>query len=189
MYEREIEVGSQDYIVFRLKGHPWTLIHGQRVLSYGLPLNDKDAQALSIWLQTDAIYYWESETSGSIGYYLYNCGNCIEKLSDENGDDEEAEDSGMEQFLWQLANRHQAAPLSKDERYSAIAAFLSHKQAERGNEPDPIDTFFREQDAYVPYLNWQSNFEVDQRVTLRLEGLEREDLERMDYVAQRVNVN
>ena len=80
VYEREIEIIGQDFIVFRLRGHSWTLVHGKRILRSRMPLNDEDAQALSHLLHTRAIYFRNSDTGGSIEYHLYDCGESTEKL-------------------------------------------------------------------------------------------------------------
>ena len=170
VYEREIEIIGQDFIVFQLRGHPWTVIHGNRILPYRVPLKDEDAQALSHLLHTRAICYRVSDTCGVIGYHLYHCGESIEKLyfnsyGEEEMDEDEDEDmeaQGTCQFQSQL------------------------RQLEAEDIEDPygfIWNFFQEQDAYVPALYWQEHSTVGQRVTLQMKGLEREDIERMDYVA------
>ncbi|MUG92375.1 hypothetical protein F7734_07870 [Scytonema sp. UIC 10036] len=43
--------------------------------------------------------------------------------------------------------------------------------------------FLREQDAYAPGISWIRDFGVGQKVTVRVSGLERNDFERMDYIA------
>ncbi len=72
--------------VFRLRGHNWTI-----VVLEPLPLvwlSEIGEQEISRQLKTKVIAYWVSDTSGGIGYQLYENGELMEKLSAIEGDDE-----------------------------------------------------------------------------------------------------
>lgn len=63
--------------VFRLRGHTWT----EAVLEPLKPIWSIGEQALSRLLKTQVIGYSVSDTSGYIGYSLYENGELLEKLS------------------------------------------------------------------------------------------------------------
>ena len=75
---RDIVLGEQGgAFVFRLRGHTWTEV----VLEQLKPIWSLGEQALSRQLKTRVIDYSVSDTSGSIGYSLYEHGELLEKLS------------------------------------------------------------------------------------------------------------
>jgi hypothetical protein len=75
---REIVLGEQGgAFVFRLRGHTWT----EAVLEPLKPNWSIGEQALSRLLKTRVISYSVSDTSGYIGYRLYESGVLLEKLS------------------------------------------------------------------------------------------------------------
>lgn len=183
VYDREVKIIGQDFIVFQFRGHSWTLIHE---LGFPLdsPLGDEDAQELSGLLNTRAICYAVSDTCGSIGYSLYEHGTSVEMLSFADGDpedDREVDESqgefksavGVYQFQSQLRQ------LRTEENWNPYDPELSQ------NPYEVVEDFFQEQDAYVPAFPGPESFSVGQRVTLRFEGLERYDFERVDHVAVR----
>jgi hypothetical protein len=75
---RDIVLGEQGgAFVFRLRGHSWTEV----VLEFFKPIWSLDERALSRLLKTRVIDYSVSDTSGYIGYRLYENGELLEKLS------------------------------------------------------------------------------------------------------------
>jgi hypothetical protein len=75
---REIVLGEQGgAFVFRLRGHTWTEV----VLEPLKPIWSIGEQALSRLLKTRVMRYSVSDTSGYIGYSLYENGELLEKLS------------------------------------------------------------------------------------------------------------
>jgi hypothetical protein len=62
--------GARNLIVFRLRGHSWTIIVDDEV----------DAQGLSRSLQTEVIDYTVSDTCGCIGYTLFEKGEQTESF-------------------------------------------------------------------------------------------------------------
>src|SRR5215468_239252 len=75
---RDIVLGEQGgAFVFRLRGHTWTEV----VLEPLKPIWSLGEQALSRLLKTRVIPYSVSDTSGSIGYRLYENGELLEELS------------------------------------------------------------------------------------------------------------
>jgi len=76
--DRDIVLGEQGgAFVFRLRGHTWT----EAVLEQLKPIWSLREQVLSQLLKTRVIDYSVSDTSGSIGYSLYEHGELLEKLS------------------------------------------------------------------------------------------------------------
>ena len=156
VYEREIEILGYGLMVFQFRGHPWTLIHQLNFMPYQSPLQipfrDEDMESLSKLLHTKAICYQISDTSHTIGYHLYDCGESIEELYAEG------ENCQFQSRLRQL------------------------KAEDIGNPYFFTDNFFREQDVYVPAFAWNIfSFRVGQRITLGIKGFEYDNFERMDY--------
>lgn len=82
--DREIEIMGDDFVVFQFRGHSWTLIHNLRVQETAP--NEKDAEVLARHINTDAIFFRISDSSGYIGYQLYNSTGLVESLFRENGE-------------------------------------------------------------------------------------------------------
>jgi hypothetical protein len=84
---RDIVLGQQGgAFVFRLRGHSWTEV----VLEMCKPVWSLHEEALSRQLSTHVIDYSVSDTSGCIGYSLYENGELLEDLSFiESGCDED----------------------------------------------------------------------------------------------------
>jgi hypothetical protein len=87
---REIVLGQFGAFVFRLRGHSWTVVvpevrpsewQGWALLT-GIV---EQTRALSGLLKTRAIYYWVGDTSGTVGYVLYENGELLEKFSGTEG--------------------------------------------------------------------------------------------------------
>ena len=170
VYEREIEIlDGYGLVIFQFQGHLWTVIRDLNFIPYQVRLENKEAHLLSSVLQTKAICYHISDSSGNIGYHLYDCGKSIEELyfthERERKMDEDEKDllaQGTCQFQSRL--RQLDANDIKD-AYSFAEAF------------------FLEQDAYVPALSWNLlSFRIGQRFTPKVEDLEPNDFERMDYL-------
>ncbi|MCY7275513.1 MAG: hypothetical protein LH702_17680 [Phormidesmis sp. CAN_BIN44] len=83
VYDREIEIIGQDFIVFQFRGHAWTLLH--RLLSRKVEPNEEDAERLARHLDTEVIYYRISDTAEFIRYRLYDSTGLVESLSHEDG--------------------------------------------------------------------------------------------------------
>jgi hypothetical protein len=87
---RDILLGEQGgAFVFRLRGHTWT----EAVLEFFKPIWSLVERALSRLLNTRVIGYSVSDTSGSIGYDLYENRKLLEKLSALEGGSDELEGS------------------------------------------------------------------------------------------------
>jgi hypothetical protein len=75
---RDILLGDHGgSFVFRLRGHSWT----EAVLERFKAIWSLDERALSLLLKTQVIGYSVSDTSGYIGYSLYENEELLEKLS------------------------------------------------------------------------------------------------------------
>jgi len=116
-----VTVSDPCYLVYRLAGHPWTIIdrYGATVGYYPEP---GDAKALSAALSTAAIYYGNSDTASAIGYELFEGGRRLERFETELGE-------GVE---FESVLRRVDPPQDGDGVYAFADAFL------------------RAQDAFVP---------------------------------------
>jgi hypothetical protein len=80
IYDREIEITAESYIVFQFRGHPWTIVEQLKYQPYQLVFGEGDAITLSSFLSPRAIYYKCSDTCGYIGYNCYDGGAFAEML-------------------------------------------------------------------------------------------------------------
>ncbi len=163
-YEREVEIIGQGVMVFQFREHAWTIINRLCDPPSGLGLpsqigaTEEDAQNLSDLLHTRAINYTASDTSGTIEYHLYQDGSSMERLSFEEG--------------FSVQFQSQLRQLEAEDIEDAYGFTMN---------------FIREQDAYIPLLFVPKCRSDGQRISLRLENLRRDDLDRMDYIAHKSN--
>jgi hypothetical protein len=155
-YDREIEIQNESTFVFQFRGHPWSIIYKPCLGPVRLYLTEEDARSISESLGTSAIFYAASDTCGTLEYHLYSNGVLQEKLSFE-------EEVSIE-FQSQL---HQVEARDIQSTYTFTMNFL------------------REQDAYIPNLVEMEDLIAGQRITLGIENLMHNEIERMDYLAQR----
>lgn len=171
VYEREIEIQDYSFIIFQIRKHPWTLICKLSFLTYHVTFEDKDVQSLSSLLHAKAIHYLISDTSLSLGYHLYNCGESVEKLfftSELEGEMEDDEDEDENEEAQGTCHFQSKLRQLKAEDIENVYSFT--------------DDFLRQQDVYVPAFFTKVYFRCGQRITLRLKGIEHDDFEQMDYV-------
>jgi len=172
IYERKIEIVDQgSALIFKFRGHPWTIIGPSNFFPYPMNFQNEEAQSISGWLQTKVISYLISDTGGYIGYHFFKCGELLEKLYKEPPD--EMDPIEYESEDW-------------EEGFIGMCEFRSQLRETEVYEIEDgygfTDDFLREQDAYVPAFRWTRILKIGQKVTIKLENLEREDLERMDYM-------
>jgi hypothetical protein len=157
IYDREIEITTESYILFQFRGHPWTIVEKLTYRPASLVFGEGDAIALSNFLSTHAIYYKCSDTCGYIGYNCYDGGAFAEMLYFEE-----------EINVLFLSNFREV----KAEDIDSAFRFT--------------DAFMEEQDIYIPYVYYE-NVRAGVRLNLRPEGptlddLVRSDFERVDYI-------
>ncbi len=172
VYGQEVEYTNRCYIVFRFRGHPWTVIRDQFIhLMDGRYVGKDDAQAVSAALGVPAIYFANSDTAGSLSYRYYESGRQLEWL--EAGEDFGEEfGEGDEDEL--------------DEE--ALVRFGSELREVDPAEIDPfdfVDAFLRGHDAFVPSWGGGWGAKAGEKHRLEIGGIEPEDFERMDFVAVR----
>jgi hypothetical protein len=170
VYEHEIELIDQEStILVQFRKHPWTIIGLNWFLPNTMYLDDEAVQSLSAWMHTKAITYLVSDGGGHTGYHFFNDGESLERLY--CGEDVPVEETNAD----------------VDEIESMVAcefrSQLRQKEAhEIGYWSTFINEFLQEQDAYVPACKLETSLKVGQKVTLKMKGIERDDLERMDYI-------
>ena len=157
IFDREIEMTAESYIIFQFRGHPWTIVEQLTYRPGGLVFGEGDAITLSNFLSTRAIYYKCSDTCGYIGYNCYDGGAFAEMLYFE-----------AEMDLLFLSDFREVKAEDIDDAFNFTFAFM------------------REQDIYIPYAYYQK-VKVGDRLNLRpkgptLDDLVRSDFERVDYI-------
>ncbi|MBW4574395.1 MAG: hypothetical protein KME08_03835 [Aphanothece sp. CMT-3BRIN-NPC111] len=156
VYKREIEIIGHSFIIFQFRGQAWTLIQWLYVKSHGKTITPEDAQTLSNLLYTRAIYYKISDTGGTLEYQIYDDGTLMEKLVHE------------------------------EEISTEFQSQLRSLKAEDIQRPYGfVYNLVVEQNTYIPMRFAKQYYEVGGRITLELEEIEHENLERMDYIAPR----
>jgi ankyrin repeat protein len=177
-YGREAEVGEHCFLVFRFRGHPWTLIRLWHSERWFAGVSPHDAREVSRLLNARAIYYGNSDTAGAVGYELYESGELLERMDfcagygDEALDDEEAPDPDAPEGP-------RRPPLTFESRLRPLRA------EEIGPPYDFADAFLREQDAFAPSfgISCGLGLRTGMRVAFRVAGMEAEDFERLDVVS------
>ena len=168
VYNCEIDIRRKGFVVFQFRGHPWTCIHEYSDL---VDFKLDDLQVLSQFLQNRVILYVISDTCGSQGHYCYENGALLERLEFEVGSPLEFESQLRSLTVENMGNEE-----DEEDVDASIRNF--------------IDEFWDEQpDIYIPALV-QPRFRVGQQVTLQIEAygpetFERDDFERVDYIALR----
>ncbi len=157
IYDREIEITTESYIVFQFRGHPWTIVEKLTYRPGSLVFGVGDALTLSWFLSTRAIYYTGSDTCGYIGYNCYDGGAFAEMLYFE-----------AEMDLLFLSDFREVKTEDIDDALNFTFAFME------------------EQDIYIPFVHY-GNVRIGDRVNLRpkgptLDDLVRSDFERVDYI-------
>lgn len=172
VFEQEVELTNECFVIFQFAGHTWTVIHEKNIYSWHDGLNSQDAQRLSQHLQVKVIYYSVSDTAGAIGYELYESGELMEEFDSYCDHDyrDQMESGGEPDTIygrsWKL--------------YSKLRQINS---SEIQQEFDFVDAFFKSQDAYVPAWGGLSHIcGTGKRRKLQVTGLDPADLQ-MDYVA------
>ena len=160
IYDREIEITTESYIVFQFRGHPWTIVEQLNHQPGSLVFGVGDALTLSSFPSTRALYYTGSDTCGYIGYNCYDGGAFAEMLYFE-----------AEMDLLFLSDFREVKAEDIDSAFSFTFAFM------------------QEQDIYIPNAHYE-NVKVGDRINLRpkgptLDDLVRSDFERVDYLGIR----
>jgi hypothetical protein len=173
VYEHEIELVDQESaLIFQFRKHPWTIIGLKWFFPNRMYLDDEAVQSLSAWMHTKAISYLVSDTGGYIGYHFFNGGESLEKFYMEPPGFMSVEEYESEEWL--------------GDEFIGMCEFSSQLSHTEVHEIDDgcgfTDRFLRTQDAYVPACIMKTALKVGQKVRLKIEGLERDDIERMDYI-------
>jgi hypothetical protein len=78
-----VTISDPCYLVYRLKGHSWTIL--DRFAGHSGLLGPDDARSLSEALGTRALHYANSDTAGATGYELFDGGELLERLEAYEG--------------------------------------------------------------------------------------------------------
>ncbi|MCP4656975.1 MAG: hypothetical protein GY856_16310 [bacterium] len=171
VYGQEVEYTDSCYIVFRFRGHPWTVIREQFTGKHGRFIEEDDAQAVSEDLGVPAIYFAHCDTAGYVGYRYYESGRLLEWL--ENGEEDDGAQFGEED----------EADLGEEAMVSFGSELRDVDPAEIAGFCDFVDDFFRDLDAFVPSWGIGRGGKAGKKYRLEIDGIEPEDIARMDFVA------
>ncbi|MUH01622.1 hypothetical protein F7734_58960 [Scytonema sp. UIC 10036] len=179
VYARKIKLTAKNsLLLFQFQKPRWTIIQSSYFFPCIIQLTDAYALLMSMWLHTKAIYYQVSDVCGYIGYHLYSDRESTETLYYEQKDF--GEEGGKTYSLGENEYRLADGICYFRSKLRQIQADDIRKGYNFGY--DFTDEFLKEQDAYAPSISWFRDFEIDQIVTVWVSGLERTDLERMDYM-------
>jgi hypothetical protein len=164
IYEREMEIVETSFLVFQFRGHPWTFIH--ELIPQNQDIKD-DAQVLSQVLNTPALCYAISDTTGYFGYEFFDGGISVERFEHEQGDNL--------LFTSQLRN------VAQHDRSRLVSV-------------EAISNFMREQDIYISAFWWDSTvsgqpeiIQIQKIISITDDDdaafFKRIDFERVDYLA------
>ncbi|MGJ3253508.1 MAG: hypothetical protein ACFE0J_20595, partial [Elainellaceae cyanobacterium] len=164
IYSREILISELGFIIFQFRRHFWTIIQFVDSLAYSK--YESDAEILSKYLNTPALYYSVGDTFGDFQYTFFSNGICVEKLRVEES----------EGLVFESVLRPSVSIENIKSRYQFV------------------NDFFIKQDIYIPVLS--SNISLtqetsSQRVVLELwntfsnkpQKFRYSDFEGFDYLA------
>ncbi|MEO0839743.1 MAG: ankyrin repeat domain-containing protein [Cyanobacteria bacterium J06643_5] len=206
VFEKEIEMTDICFTVSKLSGHNWTAIRDENItVSYNFQnldaelikqqwenqIDEKDAKAISELLQTQAIEFGCSDTSCSVGYTLFDCGQTVEEFnyccdSDLITKDEKPAENNecvivSDRFNFRSKLRH----ISIDEipQHEANDDDYFDKESEIDiDEFKFVNDFIKSLDAYIPTWGGSNHNGAGKRKILRIIGFNSEDIERMDFI-------
>ena len=155
-YGNKIVIQPNSILVFRFRGHKWSVIYEpSNVYSGEIIPTEEDALKISELLNTAAIFYVNSDTSGYIAYDFYDKGVLLERL-----DYQEYSEIKFESQLRVLDPKDIYG-------YDLTYNFLS----DRG--------------AYIPCLYEENFFIPEKERILQMNKLLPNEMERMDYLAKK----
>ena len=155
-YNQEILIYRESILIFQFRGHAWSIIYHPYGSGRRSAFEAEEARSLSESLNTDAFFYFGSDSSSTIEYHFFSNGISQEKMFFE-------EPENTLEFQSQL---RQIEPGEIEDGYTLAINFV------------------RDQDAYIPGLVAIEPIKPNQTTTLQIENLSSAELERMDYLAQ-----
>ena len=169
VYGRIVDIADRGLLIFQFSNHSWTVLRELPTLISSNLIGEEEVANLSNLLRAKTMSFLISDTSGKIGYNLYEAGRLVEQFSFLYEEDEEDE----EEF--------------SDERPIGNYQFWSQqRQIQIEDIEDPYSftySFLQEQDAFAPYLFSRNSFQSGTQAMLLEENVERSDFIRMDYLA------
>ena len=121
VYEKSVDIPFQGIVLLQFKGHDWTIIRYLRRQTY--LAYQEDAQLLSEELNSQALYYFNCDTSGELVYKFYDDGLCLEEMI-----------------------------CSRDEGLTFRSSLTSTDVTDMGNPYLFSEDFLDEQDIYIPAI-------------------------------------
>lgn len=181
VFDREVQLTDNCFLVSRLRGHVWTLICSLRSTDHRQWLSNDDAKKMSARIGVKAIFYGNSDTACAVGYALYDSGELAELFDDNcDFDDELSSDGDGEEATSEAAGQRDGGP-----RFHSTLRTVLPEQ--RFIPYDFVDAFFRWQRAFVPAFGLSLIgtilFKTGERVRISIGGLEANDVERCDFVS------
>lgn len=157
---KRLTVAPRSFLAIRFRGHEWTAIRDWSCDDAFAWIKEDDARAASERVGGRAIYLGVSDTAGALTYALYESGELLERYShgEEEDDGEEAEPGSS--FESKLRDPEAAGSFN-------------------------VDAAIREQGAFVPSFGLALGFMLrpGMEASFSVGGLERDDFDRVDYIA------
>jgi hypothetical protein len=143
---KTVKVADPSYVIYRLRGHDWTIIDSYH--ARGKYVTAADAHALSQALQCRAIFYGNSDTAGATSYDLFDDGEMLEHFDRGDGIEFESKlrdipppDRGtdFEAFVNQFLKDHDALAPSWSIYFGAICNKPGQKVKLEFPAPDDLE--------------------------------------------------
>jgi hypothetical protein len=112
---KTVVVSEPSYVVYRLKGHKWTIIDSYRPRAKWP--NEKDAKSLSKTFKSRVIFYGNSDTGGVTSYDLFETGKRLEHFM------------SFQELKFESKLRNVAPPEDGPEIYPFIDQFMTEQDA------------------------------------------------------------
>lgn len=181
-YGQEVPAAEAGVLIFRFRDHCWTIITPAIRRLEEQP-DVADARLLSAQLHTKALYYAASDTTGAIAYELFNDGQSREMMS-ISIDYSDDIISALQEGALEMEPSDLASFLDPEAYRQFRSELRSLTVDQIDDEYHFVETFCREQDAYIPgftgdeWLTHQGTLKLDFQAYCRPD-----EVERLDFIA------
>lgn len=192
-YGTPIEFNDNSCIVYRLRGHSWTVLD---LLGYKSSFNERDFTcSISKNIGGEALLFEQSDVSIFIQYDLFDNGYFVESI---NFHEAAGIEDGTAGQSFEVENNHYILKFrylssEKEEDYGSRIPFEVNccfesrlrqpSVAEIGHPHEFIENFLEEKDVYIPDIVWiPPGVKRGEMHTLSLEGISSFDFEECYYL-------
>jgi ankyrin repeat protein len=157
---KPLTIAPRSFLAMRFRGHEWTAIRDWSCDDAFAWIKEDDARAASERTGGRAIYFGVSDTAGALTYALYERGELLERYSYGEEEYDGESDGPGSTFESKLRDPEAAGDFD-------------------------VDAAIREQGAFVPSFGLALGFMLQpgMETSFSVGGLERDDFDRVDYLA------